>query len=148
MNTSWMGSASNSPDGAGRFCPGEPISRLLDISPDRAELPLDKVWVLFGASLALRAEAEDGASRRFVGVLASDRSWHRLPVEVEVAGWSRGKSELILRPLADGRRPGWGRWYLRTGTAFVELLSAALQAPVYMRPAAQAAAAEAPSKVA
>jgi hypothetical protein len=121
---------------------------VIDLPPGRAELDLDKVWVLFGASLTLRKVAEDSTGRCFTGVLASDRSWYHLPVEVEVAPWSKHRTELTLRLLGNTRRPGWARWYLRHGSAFADLLSAAMRTPLDIRTAAPAAAVTTPSLVA
>lgn len=131
-NTSWLGSVRA--EGGSR--PGETITRVVTIAPEWAELALEDTrwshgqrggnfWLaLPGASLQLQRVAGDGTTRRFTGVLASDRGWHRLAVEVELAEWSREKSQLSLRLLDGTRRPGWGRWYLRSGCAFVDLLAA------------------------
>jgi hypothetical protein len=118
------------------------ISRTIGLSPEWAELALGAAVGqaatrscvgLVGGSLHLqsRAVADDahGPRRRLTGSLVSKRSWFRMPVELELSGWSASATELTLRPLARGRRPGWGRWYLRVGTRIMDLLVAAIHDP-------------------
>jgi len=49
-----------------------------------------------------------GSCRRLIGWLVSKRGWFRVPVELQLAGWSASTTEVTLRPLRSGRRPGWG----------------------------------------
>jgi hypothetical protein len=151
MNTSWMGPASEVPDDAGRrIRPGLRIRRVVKLPPEWAELALAAALprlaagnapptggfslTLPGGCLQLRPEAvtDDGYGTRqlLVGCLTSNRGSFRVPVELELAEWSDSKSELTLRPLEGLRRSRWGRWYLRTGGVFADLLAEALEVPV------------------
>src|SRR2546425_7034824 len=139
-----MRPASESPpdDRDDRAAPGVAITRILSLSPEWAELGLgDAVsgasaspfLVLVGGSLKLqsRAVADDGYGpcRRLIGWLVSKRGWFRVPVELQLAAWSADTTEVTLRPLRSGRRPGWGRWYLRVGSAVMDLLAARFDDP-------------------
>jgi hypothetical protein len=144
MNGSWMRPASESPpdDRGGRTAPGVAITRIVNLSPEWAELGLGDALsgafahpflVLVGGSLRLqsRAVADDGCGpcRRLVGWLVSKRGWFGVPVELQLAGWSASTTEVTLRPLRNGRRPGWGWWYLRVGSAVMDLLVASVDDP-------------------
>ena len=117
--------------------PGVAITRIVRLSPEWAELALDEAFgrasadpfaALVGGSLELqsRTVTDDGPRpcRRLTGRLVSKRRRFQIPVELQLAGWSASATEVVLRPLRSGRRPGWGRWYLRVGTALMDLLVA------------------------
>jgi hypothetical protein len=146
VNRSWMRPASEfSPDDLpGRPFPGVAITRIVRLSPEWAELALDEAFghasadpfpVLVGGSLELqsRTVTDDCSRRRLTGRLVSNRRWFQVPVELQLAGWSASTTEVALRPLRSGRRPGWGRWYLRVGTVVMDLLVTSVNDPGCLR---------------
>jgi hypothetical protein len=117
---------------------GPAIVRVVRLAPEWAELGLcgalaQRAGDPIGAALHLssRTVADDafGPCRRLVGTLRSRRGWHRIEVELQLAGWSASATELTLRPRRSGRRPGWGRWYLIAGTALLDRIVAGADDP-------------------
>jgi len=145
MNGSWTRREGEHParDPHRKISDGVVISRTCALSPEWAELALSAALgqaasssfvALVGGSLHLqsRTVADDpyGLCRRLTGSMVSKRGWFLMPVELELSEWSASASGLTLRPLAGGRRPGWARWYLRVGSAVMDLLVAAIDDPV------------------
>ncbi|HEY4409666.1 MAG TPA: hypothetical protein VGO87_07275 [Acidimicrobiia bacterium] len=129
MNSSWLRPATETPVDDHRRPPagGVAITRVVNLAPDWAELALQGALPRRPAlRLSSRVVADDrsGPCRRLQGTLVSRRGWFRLPVELQLAGWSASATELTLRPRRSGRRPGWARWYLSAGTAVMDRLAA------------------------
>jgi hypothetical protein len=135
MNSNWLRPSSEAPPHDRRRPPrsGVAITRIVNLPADWAELALQgslahgsgaPAVVEAGGSLHLEARVvvDDryGPCRRLFGTLVSRRGWFRIPVELQLTGWSDSGTELTLRPRRSGRRPGWGRWYLSVGSAVID----------------------------
>ena len=129
MNSSWMRPITEAPRDDHHRPPsdGEVITRVVNVTPDWAELSLPSTLSgLPALRVSSRVVVDDylGPSRRLQGTLVSRRGWFSIPVELQLAAWSNTTTELTLRPRRNGRRPGWARWYLSAGTALMDHLVA------------------------
>lgn len=142
MNSNWMRPAFEVPTAPDRrpLNGGVAITRIVNLQPDWTELALqatlarlstepcrDAIGGAFHVHSRMVADDRHGACRWLRGTLESGRAWLRIPAELELAGWSNSATELTLRPLRNGRWPGWGRWYLSVGTALVDRIVAGIR---------------------